>query len=340
MTRRARRADLTRSLLAGLIALMGAAAIVLLATGEDADSVQAASSKRWVAAAPSPLTRSEVGAARIGRFVYVVGGFLSDGQTTAQVARYDLDSDEWTTTAPMPVGLNHAAVAAFRGRLYVYGGYTGVFGGDESDGLYRYDPGAKQWAELQSGARRAAATLAVCGKRLYAIGGARGGEALRQVQIYDPAADDWSRGPKLHVAREHLASGVVGGRIFVIGGRAGGENLRVVERLDPEAGGGWDKVKPVHSPRSGFQAARVGPLIVAVGGEQLSEGDSTIAPVEAYDTRTGRWRKLAAMLTPRHGLGVVADGRRVFALEGGPQPGFAFSNLNEFLDVPRRLLRR
>jgi hypothetical protein len=40
------------------------------------------------------------------------------------------------------------------------------------------------------------------------------------------------------------------------------------------------------------------------------------------------------MVTPRHGLGGVADGNRVFALEGGPQPGLHFSNANEYLDVP------
>jgi hypothetical protein len=41
------------------------------------------------------------------------------------------------------------------------------------------------------------------------------------------------------------------------------------------------------------------------------------------------------MLTPRHGLGGASKGRRVFSLEGGPQPGFAFSNVVEFLDLPR-----
>jgi hypothetical protein len=52
-----------------------------------------------------------------------------------------------------------------------------------------------------------------------------------------------------------------------------------------------------------------------------------------------RWHRLPGMLTPRHGLGGAALGRRVYALEGGPQPGFAFSDAIEFLDVPRRLLR-
>jgi hypothetical protein len=41
------------------------------------------------------------------------------------------------------------------------------------------------------------------------------------------------------------------------------------------------------------------------------------------------------MRTPRHGLGGAAKGGRVYALEGGPQPGFAFSRVVEFIDVRR-----
>jgi hypothetical protein len=40
------------------------------------------------------------------------------------------------------------------------------------------------------------------------------------------------------------------------------------------------------------------------------------------------------MRTPRHGLGVVSRGRTVYAVEGGPQPGFAFSDAIEALKVP------
>jgi hypothetical protein len=72
------------------------------------------------------------------------------------------------------------------------------------------------------------------------------------------------------------------------------------------------------------------------GGEELEPGGKTIASVELFDPRTRRWRALPDMRTPRHGLGGVARGNRVFALEGGPQPGLAFSNAIEFLDVPPR----
>ena len=40
------------------------------------------------------------------------------------------------------------------------------------------------------------------------------------------------------------------------------------------------------------------------------------------------------MPTPRHGLGVVANGSDVYTIEGGPQPAFHFSRAIERLRVP------
>jgi Kelch motif len=138
----------------------------------------------------------------------------------------------------------------------------------------------------------------------------------------------------MRVAREHIGAAAVDGKLYVIAGRAGGFNLDVVERFDPDTRR-WKRLRPVQVPRSGFQAAVVGGRIIAVGGEQLAEGDSTIGEVEILNPKTGRWRRLPSMLTPRHGLGVVSRGRRVFAIEGGPMPGLAFSSALEFLDLGR-----
>lgn len=87
--------------------------------------------------------------------------------------------------------------------------------------------------------------------------------------------------------------------------------------------------------RSGIAAATVKGKPVVFGGE---ESAGTIRPVELFDPGQRRWHRLPGMLTPRHGLGAAAMGRRVYALEGGPSPGFAFSSTIEYLDVPRRLL--
>jgi N-acetylneuraminic acid mutarotase len=324
-----------------LAALVAAAAggILFVADGDEANGgPEATTAAGWSSLQSSPLSRTEVGAARIDSFIYVVGGFLApNGDTTDKVARYDIVNDRWEQVAPMPVGVNHPAIAALGGKLYVHGGYRADGGlADETDALQRYDPASGTWATLSpSGFPRAAHTLAPVGERLFAIGGAHdGGKPLRLVQVYDVEDDRWRGGRRMPTPREHLASAVVGRRIFVLAGRAGGENLDIAERFDTRKGK-WTELSPLIKARSGFGAATAGGRIVAVGGEELAEGSETIRSVELYDPKAKKWRRLPGMITPRHGLGVAAQGRRVFALEGGPQPGLAFSSALEVLRVPR-----
>jgi Kelch motif len=338
MSRRARWAALAVPIAgAGVVA-----AIALPDWGDGSDSGTAAPAARWVALAPSPIERTEVGAARVGRFIYIVGGAAPPGlNPSAQVARYDMPSGSWGLAAPMPVAVHHPAVAASPGRcggdVYIYGGYT-TAAVEEMDGLQRYDPATDSWTTLPgSGTPRGAATLATAGCSLYAIGGARGGRAVRLVQVYDIRRGAWRKGPSMHVAREHLASVVIGRRVLAFGGRAGSGNIAVVEELDIRTGK-WQRRPPIPTPRSGFGAAAIRGWAVVVGGEELSPGGETIRPVEAFDPRSGRWRKLPGMLTPRHGLGVVAHGARIFAAEGGPRPALSYSATLEMLRVPASLL--
>jgi hypothetical protein len=69
---------------------------------------------------------------------------------------------------------------------------------------------------------------------------------------------------------------------------------------------------------------------VSVGGEAPS---GTIGSVFAYGPASKRWDRLPDLPTPRHGLAVVAVGRRVFVIAGGPKPGLFVSGANESLDL-------
>ena len=83
-------------------------------------------------------------------------------------------------------------------------------------------------------------------------------------------------------------------------------------------------------PRGGIAAATVRGDVVVVGGEEAA---GTIREVERYDPRSREWQPLPDLPTPRHGLGAVARDGRVYVIEGGDEPGFAFTASLEVLDL-------
>jgi Kelch motif len=289
----------------------------------------AAATLSWTTLTPATLQRTEVGAARVGHYAYVVGGFVAPGRTSAAVERYDLRRGRWARVRGIPFGLNHAAVAAYGGRLYVVGGYRAPTTlAQESAALLRYDPRTDRWTRLRDmPTARGALAVGVAKGRLYAAGGAAGGRALTTLEIYDFATGRWRRGRDMAVAREHLAGVGLGGRFYALAGRTGADNLTVVERYDP-ASGRWRRLPDMRKARGGIAAATPAGRIVVVGGEEAA---GTIAEVEAYDPARRRWSALPDLPTPRHGLGALAYRGAIYALEGGPSPGFAFSAAAERL---------
>ncbi|HEX6228284.1 MAG TPA: kelch repeat-containing protein [Solirubrobacterales bacterium] len=324
--------------LVGLSALL--AILLGLTAGDWGRGATTSATGAWRPLRDAGLERTEVGAARIGRFIYVVGGFVSPGSTTDAVERYDLRRNRWRRLPPMPVAVNHPAVTAHRGFLYVYGGYVDSSFSPVTAALQRYDPRRNRWVRLrESPTARAAAGLAAIGRRLFAVGGAGEGGALTTLEVYDVVSRRWRSSAPMRVPREHIAAVASRGRLYVFGGRQGARNLDVVERFDPRRGR-WSRQPSLLHSRSGFAAVDVRGHPVVFGGEELTPGGETIRPVELFDPERRRWRQLPGMRTPRHGLGGAVQGRRVYALQGGPTPGFDFSGAIEFLDVPGRLLRR
>jgi N-acetylneuraminic acid mutarotase len=268
--------------------------------------------------------------------VYVVGGFeRRSGATSAAVERYDIRRNRWRRVRAMPFGLNHTVAVAYRGKLYVHGGYRARRSlGRPTGALLRYDPARDRWRRLTSSPRRRAAhAAAVIGAHLYVAGGADATGSVRSLDVYDFGHDRWRRGPSFPGPRRNHVAGVAsGGRFYVVAGRDR-RNLRAVDRYDPRSRR-WRRLRPIGTARGGIAAGvlRDGRIVV-FGGEELGPGGTTIRQVELFNPRTGRWRYLPSLRTPRHGLGGVALGRRVYAIEGGPRPGFSFSRALEYLDV-------
>jgi N-acetylneuraminic acid mutarotase len=179
--------------------------------------------------------------------------------------------------------------------------------------------------------KRAALTAGVIGDRLYAAGGVDPSGPQKRLEIFDFAKRRWSTGPSMLFSREHLAGAVSGSAFYVLSGRASGQgNFTFAERFVPKRNR-WETLPRSSKPRGGIAAATLADgRIVLLGGE---EAEGTIEEVELYDPKRRRWSKLPSMRTPRHGLGAVARGQRVYAIEGGVQPGLFYSDAIEALDV-------
>jgi hypothetical protein len=290
---------------------------------------------RWTSLTPTRIARSEVSAAVVGHIAYVVGGFDDSSHTTATVERLDLRTGRWSLGKPLPRPLNHMSAVGYAGSLYVVGGYSQA--ADTSAGAVRdfsrFDPRTNRWLRMPPAPiARAAAGAAVLGHRLYVAGGRSDTiTTISTTAIFDFDSGRWSLGPPLRRAREHVAAVAAGGALWLLGGRALGQgNFADVERLRPGARA-WQSMPPMPLARSSFQAVDAAGTIVVVGGE---DSTGTFGRVDAMDPATGRWRRLADLPHPRHGLGLVALGRAVYAIEGGPQAGLTTSRTVDRLLVP------
>ena len=292
----------------------------------------AGSTANWKSGAPLPLPRGEVTAARVGSEIFVVGGFIFDGKNSSRVDAYSPTADTWRQIPDLPVSVDHAMSASYRGRLYVGGGYAA----DRSrlTTLFSFSNGS--WARLPPmPEERAAAGAAVVRGKLYVVGGVTagvaGGRALaRKALVYDIAQRRWRSIPG-PTPREHLGVAALGGRIYAVGGRRAGAdtNLALLESYAPGAKK-WRRLRSVPSRRGGTAAAGIGRWIVSAGGETPT---STIRTVYRYDVLRRRWSRLSNLPTPRHGLGVAALGRKVYVIGGGKTPGLAVSSANESLTI-------
>jgi N-acetylneuraminic acid mutarotase len=223
--------------------------------------------------------------------------------------------------------------AASRGRLYVLGG--GTSSAPASRAAFVFFRG--RWTRLPDMPEsRAAAGVAVVARTLFVMGGVTDAgrlnnrELARTALAFDLDAKRWStiEGP---TPREHLGVTAAAGAVYVVAGRTAGfdSNLRLVEVYVPSRRS-WSKLPDVPNPRGGTGATTASNSIVSVGGEATG---GTIRSVYRFDLATRQWRRLADMRTPRHGLAVVGFRGRVYAIAGGPTPGFSTSPANEYLTL-------
>lgn len=288
----------------------------------------------WQTMAPAPDLRTEASVTTDGDRLYLLGGFtqLSDGSTAAAlpVHAYDPASNTWSHLTDLPEGVNHAGLVYLDGALYVVGGNRGdTF--SPTDRVMVYDLATDRWRDGPAlpTARSALSVVVLCG-RIHAIGGSiSNGVDTGAHEIFHPASGVWTAAAEMPTPRNHHAAAAVGNEVIVVAGRDTASFTLTANETYSAATDSWRTGAPVPTGRSGVAAVALEGRVYLFGGEAPT---GTFDAAEGYEPLTDAWVTLPPMPTARHGLGAATIDGLIYVASGGPQPGFAFSNLNERLD--------
>uniref|UniRef100_A0A8C1CT54 Influenza virus NS1A binding protein a n=1 Tax=Cyprinus carpio carpio TaxID=630221 RepID=A0A8C1CT54_CYPCA len=218
--------------------------------------------------APMHYARSGLGIAALNDRVITAGGYNRE-ECLRTVECYNMKTDSWSFIAPMRTPRARFQMAVLMGQLYVMGGSNGH--SDELSCGETYNPSADKWTqvpELRTNRCNAAGWLHVCDRwsrvlelskqskdkcwdtnmqfveggnrcsslsgKLFVVGGFDGSHALRCVEMYDPARNEWRMLGSMNSPRSNAGAAVLGDIIYAVGGFDGNEFLNSVEAYSPK----------------------------------------------------------------------------------------------------------
>ena len=139
------------------------------------------------------------------------------------------------------------------------------------------------------------------------------GDAVAEVEIFDPGSGTWSAGPALPAAVHHAALVSDGERLLLIGGYLGSAFNRPTDivLLLSQGDDAWREGPALPEPRAAGAAAWDGSRVVYGGGVL----DDVRGEVYALDGDA--WTAIGAMVAPREHLAATSDGAGRTWLLGG-----------------------
>jgi N-acetylneuraminic acid mutarotase len=261
--------------------------------------------------------------------LYVVGGSGDSGDMESLGffrTVFPPEPPSWAPDAALPTPrFGHAVCAGYDHRIYAFGGRSNPAGALLKSVAAFAPPiplpeGAWTSVAAMPTARERAAAAQGHDGMLYVAGGSDGpsldlSAPLKTFQGYNIAADNWTKLPAMHTARDGAAA-VTGpdGRIYVIGGFGTAGSLSSVEAYDPTTKS-WKFMASLATPRDGL-AAVLGPdgQIYAIGGEN---GPETLSRVEIYNFTSKTWSPGPSLSTARSYLAAATGTNGLIYAIGG-----------------------
>ncbi|KAG8003178.1 Influenza virus NS1A-binding protein-like protein A, partial [Nibea albiflora] len=178
---------------------------------------------RWTFIAPMRTPRARFQMAVLMGQLYVIGGSNGHSDELSCGERYDPHADEWAQVPELRTNRCNAGVCSLNNKLYVVGG-SDPCGQKGLKNCDAFDPVTKTWSNC--------ASLNI--SKLFVVGGFDGSHALRCVEVYDPARNEWRMLGSMTSSRSNAGVAMLGETIYAVGGFDGNEFLNTLEVYNPE----------------------------------------------------------------------------------------------------------
>jgi hypothetical protein len=175
---------------------------------------------------------------------------------------------------------------------------------------------AAAWTELPDAPlARLEMAIAAHDGRIWMAGGLSPlGEAVAEVEIFDPATGEWTSGPSLPTGLHHAALVSDGEQLLVIGGYIGatfGQPTEIVLTL-ADGDDAWQPGPTLPDARAAGAAAWDGARVVYAGGVGPGGVSADVFALVGND-----WERIGALSRPREHLAAASDGNGRTLLLGG-----------------------
>lgn len=187
----------------------------------------------WEPLPALPETRAAGGLTAVGGKLFLVGGFVQQGELAQDTLVYDLEEESWSTAPPPPTLREHLSVVAHRGKVYAIGGRTG----DPATNMTvteRFDPATGKWRSLRPMPTPRSGHSSAVTKNgfIVSLGGETATTIFSTNEAFDLRKNRWRTLPPMTSGRTGLGIAAVGRKVYTYFGASDEGYLDVTESMD------------------------------------------------------------------------------------------------------------
>jgi len=278
----------------------------------------------------SPEARHENAFVQAGGKFYLVGG-----RGMKPVEEFDPATKKWRTLAHPNMEMHHFQAAAYNGKIYVAGAFTGDYPHETPiPNVYIFDPTSNKWQKGPSipvERRRGAAGAIIRDDKLYLVCGIVDGHYDGHVNWFDELdlnTGNWKTLPDAPRPRDHFQVAEAEGKFYIAGGRRSSAKTDEVFQLTVAEVDVYDietkkwTTLPTNLPtqRAGCTSISFEGKLIVIGGES-GEQKVSHSEVEVFDPAKNQWLTYPPLETGRHGTQATVYDSRIYIAAGSGDRG-------------------